>query len=425
MSLRYPCWPNLPALVARLAFIRAQRENVDVLEEFPDEVARSQWVRTWKSANYKASSLPVRDVSTYGQMPLQEFLIEFHKEVESAVPEAELHAHLRSFRESLSNSVRQFGCQSCSIKPACLLRGSSHFRDDEALSGDSACLTDLRNLFDAVRQTVHAIYNKFGGRAPTEIVVPGISHYEFKNGSNVGGFSVSGRTYRPMEIASRRTYVDLLVDSDSYSREDYFGTLYVLLHEWFCHAYSGQNPGGADRLAGDSYADGWMDYVACELLPRIIDGEFGAECQLRIPIEFSEHFSNMARTLHYGRTKASSEAISATWTYSKGASAAQRFFLLCQKIFQSEGDGLELLLRFSCSINISNISHADRGSLVSWVNVCLAKMNKRCDPTQSVSNEIIQAIKKYKEGGGWSILFDAFKLSASRFQSVRMARDVK
>lgn len=404
MLTRFPSWPLFPALVARLAFIRAQLECRKTLETLSDDKAIDQWNLTWMSANAKAKA-PTRRAKTYGPTPLQEYLYEFRKEVDLAVSSDERDLSLIPFHTSFDNCVDRVSCKSCPTKPACSLNEDTSKTDLIALSGDSACLSELRSLFETVNNAISAIYKKYSGNTIPVPIVAGIVHND-QTDLNYP-FPITGKTTRPSSLGANKTHVDLIVDANNYSQEDYFKTPYILLHEWCCHAYSGEDPGGPNKTAGDSYADGWMDYITFELLKRSIKGELGDDCKLLIPHNIAAEIISAGHLIHLLRLQHSS-APCPSWRYGLGKSAAEKLLALCNEVFRSERSGVEVLLKFSCAMNRSETPHTKRGEFVSAANLCLSAISTPESSSLQTKNTITKALKKFNRDLKWMELLEAF-----------------
>jgi len=123
-------------------------------------------------------------------------------------------------------------------------------------------------------------------------------HHDFPN-----SFYVSGLTEFGEHDNTPLSTIHLRVDADRFTFETYLACLYVLFHEFFCHAFQLIGPDPAHRGSTgpyDGYAEGWMDWAACQALRDVVCFEDGpanipldkldpyAHQQLRVADKFHE-----------------------------------------------------------------------------------------------------------------------------------------
>lgn len=128
--------------------------------------------------------------------------------------------------------------------------------------------------------------------------------------------------------------------------------LYVFLHEVTVHAYQRLGATTRETHHRDSFAEGWMDFVAEQLLN---DASFGSSAPPGVPVEWRKSHEPGLR-LCAARRAVSSVRI--------GYEAAWRVLAALTTCAGEAQRGVDLFHQLSCGLNVRHIDVNDRNSLV-------------------------------------------------------------
>jgi hypothetical protein len=146
--------------------------------------------------------------------------------------------------------------------------------------------------------------------------------------------------------------VELVLDVGNLNVETMSALLYVFLHEVTVHAY--QRIGAPKRETShlDNFAEGWMDYVAEQLLRA---AWFGSPVPPGVPVEWRKSNEPGLRLCEARRDVAGVKI---------GYEAAWRVFTALSSCAGPSERGLDLFHQLSCGLNVRQIDVNDRNSLV-------------------------------------------------------------
>lgn len=154
-----------------------------------------------------------------------------------------------------------------------------------------------------------------------------------------------------VDIHMRGSMVELSIQSEAFDRDTYDSLFYILLHECVCHAFQGcVDVTGARAALGnsDSFAEGWMDYIAHLILTQVTSGTgpFGDRWWPRLN---GEPVADMGSRIHIYRTGQSRPGLRAQYRKAKSAAAAirQAFAALLESRSRAEEKLIELSIRMN------------------------------------------------------------------------------
>lgn len=164
----------------------------------------------------------------------------------------------------LRNRRGKLNCDSCAaaagLRPCC-----GDFLDDhEIVSRAGACISRIKDTFRKVLGLAASHYSRAAAVEPGEVELT----TKFSNAEPIGVevLAFGGHhSYRDGDTPAAT--VEVSIDILSFDQASLDELPYVIAHEIFCHVF--QNIRGAPRQACAKYdilAEGWMDFVAAEML---------------------------------------------------------------------------------------------------------------------------------------------------------------
>ena len=235
--------------------------------------------------------------------------------------------------------------------------------DDSSLASThgfeaQGCLFPVRQAFDEVLGWVNEAYR---------VAVPGVVDafmVRLGTGRPPKGVPLGGLT---QPSTDRRTVTAILeINPDCLDHNAYFAVRYVLIHECFVHAYQAWPPDGREALQMDSFAEGWLDWIAFNKLKARGQGAIFTSpgpdlLRWTSVLRASEEYHNQRVGKDGDDTVVARR--------NRGQVAAIRCLALCIKLFPKHGE--ELFLRLSLELNTQVASLPLREALVSFVNDAL------------------------------------------------------
>jgi hypothetical protein len=280
---------------------------------------------------------------------VQSTFVELQQRVRVPAKEA-----LAAIVERLVDESRKLSCDACAGTPPRICKDSPS--DDRTVAEAGHCIRPIQRVFAEVLRTTSAYYAHYSSLFSSEMAslvefstsVSGDRPLSFALFCNVGG------TCRI--LADRRSRVELKVWVEEgperqvlhFGRRDYTLIPAILFHECVCHAFGGfAAPSGKrqDTLPDDPFAEGWMDWIAHEVMAEVWDGRGIVATNELHPSEQLEAL----QLLHAARLEAE-EAGPGTYRY--GKNAAERADRCFQKITGSRQEARECLYRLSFDMNL-------------------------------------------------------------------------
>jgi hypothetical protein len=220
------------------------------------------------------------------------------------------------------------------------------------------CLFPVRQAFDEVLVWVNDAYR---------VAVPGfVDAFVVRLGTgrarkdvSLGGFTLPPTT--PGTVTAI-----LEINPDCLDDDAYFAVRYVLMHECFVHAYQAWPAEGREALAMDSFAEGWLDWIAFEQLAARSDAAI-----LSSPGPNLLRWTRVLRAsqeYHNRRVRGGDNTrFAAPRKLGRLAAISCRAFFV--ELFALDGE--ELFLRLSLELNTRVASLSLRASFVAFVNYAL------------------------------------------------------
>ena len=368
--MAHVAWPHLLPLAARLRGALAALDH-----GAPTVLLNNQARRVAKRFDQLSFhdgldlNLEFRDEDDSETSPLDAFLNELHQGLlayNDARAPAAVKKLLLGYRGVFGSGICAQCAQRRGQSTGCRWTEASQDGDQQALAqGD--CIELVQELFKLSNRIAHDAYAASLGASPPQTVSFSTGFRKVKD-SHLN-LSIHGEvTEARGSVLLRQVHAGFYVEG--FGIHDYLSLLPVLFHECFVHAYCGVNVVGGKANVSKPFHDGWMDCIATWVL---ID-KLRSATPLAVPLRVHRHrdaFSKQAvelRQKRYSQELLDSAPDAEDWGY--GAEALGALEWLARKVLEARGEvpiepTLRLLLvNLSVALNVSNISHSDRASLV-------------------------------------------------------------
>jgi hypothetical protein len=179
--------------------------------------------------------------------------------------------------------------------------------------------------------------------------------------------------------------VYLTSSGSDYDWNSYLVSLYVLFHECAAHGFQSIIPTMGRKTAGDRFTEGWMDFVAFEMMRRCLSGEV-IPGQPAPSIDYPTERLEAGRILHGSRHNRNVRGASAMLrARSRSRDAAADFLRLIEQVCSSQRrpstTAWEIFLEISLWLNVqADQESADvRERFAVAVELCLCARGDKLD----------------------------------------------
>ena len=363
----------------------ADRKEIDFLEEHLFRLSTL------------ATELPSPDKD-----PLDGFVREISKHLDlasSALVTNGNRSHVDNALAVFKGATTSLDCAACSpLKPVIC---DGHWHDDRIVDGRGQCIAPLKSAFDAALSLARRYYSTHSTYFSNAIPPSVEFSTSFRNSTPHDcpvPYHVGGATEFQDVAARKFSIVKLTVVPEQFDFGTYSALLYVLVHECVCHAFEGilPFPDFVERVAtepDDGFAEGWMDWVAHEILQEALHGK-GPATDVVSKLQHLEEIGDAATKFHLSRVddqhpQQSKHAIERAF----GRDAAQRVLYLFERLPESRDQPWELFLRLSFDLNVLPHFHEIREQVVSLLELLLPK--RGAIETLSKANPLTDSFRKY------------------------------
>ena len=268
-------------------------------------------------------------------------------------------------------------CEKCCTGPSmphksCEWTEQSEATDAVAMETRADCLRPVNEIFALCRDVACREYTSVLGRPPSQTVSFSTGHTPDRD--SMLGLGLHALTDEPTRglLTDREVHLSFAVSE--FDVQDYLGTLYVLFHECFVHAYCGVSvkTGATESKA---FHEGWMDSVGTMVLNAALEVSLVASPQHPVAAYASEFLTSTKslREARYNPRGRNSPHDSIQWRV--GARALETFRRLLTLTLQESQPGMAptalattittRVIRFSVALNASDVSHERRGEFTS------------------------------------------------------------
>jgi hypothetical protein len=226
-------------------------------------------------------SLVNREIEKIDDAHLDKWLGELPELVDRALLTFSTHeptAAMREMAAEFRNRCQALSCRKCaeltSHKKICA--GSA--RDSITVTERGECMAHFKTLFAAAEEIARAYYRTYAApvldRRDVNITFSTVGSDDKPHQIPVEFFLTGDTVFQDVRH-SAASEVMLRLCIKRFDWQTYLATLYVLLHECVCHAFTGlaANRKRPSRVPYDGFAEGWMDYVVSLILDDLNRGE--------------------------------------------------------------------------------------------------------------------------------------------------------
>lgn len=374
-------WPYLPELASRLhisqaiagldfpisRFIRDHESN-SVLAAIPAVIAgqrpADEIYRT-KQLNEPEGYAPIS--SHFSEISATLNRREGHRADKSEKAKQILETVLKSLDYEPCHSC----CQPHSL-PVCQWTESTAERDLLALRDRGRCVAPATEMFRFALGIAVDAYEPFViAGAPLisqHMYIGRLTQRSSDLDASVAGWT---RQHRIGEITE--SIVGARIWEQEFTVTDFMVLLYVMVHECVAHAYCGVQVDDTESTASIAFQEGWMDEVAALLLEDVLTSDVESlqgSGRARYGLQFLNEMAK-ARSSRLKLLRPNSSKDASIWI--EGIEAFRALLMAFEAILQRDQRGNSFNLAranavdLSLKINISSITHAQRGHFVSKI----------------------------------------------------------
>ncbi|MDR4469538.1 MAG: hypothetical protein MRJ68_14790 [Nitrospira sp.] len=341
------------ALSGRRLFIEAA---ASVRERFleQDSSAYEDLQRDILSRAYKDAELSPNHI------PLDIFLDNFCCELEYRA-EPDLRKPYGSLIEAIVQGMKrragEICCNTCSPFRPKICNGGDE--DQHIVDSGGLCIESFRKMFKLSLDVTAKYYNDLG-HVPNTCHPEVVLHTRFTEripNDIPGGFFVNGITSFGITNTGRlRSEICLELCVRRFDWNTYLVLPYVMFHECISHAFYGISFGRRREITkpDDVFAEGWMDFVACEIMTEVLKGvsTLGIQQTLVFPsdhlltgVRYHSNRSNINNALDINESQyAIHRAI--------GKDAADKVCYLIERLSESPQQAWRKFLNLSFNLNV-------------------------------------------------------------------------
>jgi len=307
--------------------------------------------------------------------------------------------HVENALAAFGRAMTNLDCAACSPLKPVICDGQWH--DDKIVDAGGQCVAPIKAAFQVALSLARRYYSTystyFGNAIPPSIEFSTSFRSSTPHDCPVP-YHVGGATEFQDVAARRLSVVKLTLVPEQFDFGTYTAVLYVLVHECLCHAFEGilAFPDFVERVAAepdDGFAEGWMDWVAHEVLQEALRGK-GPAADIVSKLPHLDEIADAATKFHLSRVddqhpQPSKHAIERAF----GRDAAQRVFYLLERLPESREQPWEMFLRLSFDLNMLPHFHEIREQFVSLLELLLAK--RGAIETLSKANSLTVSFRNY------------------------------
>ena len=260
------------------------------------------------------------------------------------------------------------------------------------MAGRGLCIDSVKKLYALATDIAHTAY----GAPPPYPVFFSSGHLGDRPEPHL---SIAGLTDEQKRAPGGfERHVHLSVCTKDYDHENYFFTLYVLFHEWFCHVYCGVSISSNTSWRSDAFSEGWMDWLGAQILCNALSSH-SRVAQLKLAArEFQAHTVRLSTLRRASKRRGSSKAAATATT---GESAAARLQELFVSHFADRLDGSAHFVSFSVGLNASNAPDELREGLVLGCNVLFSHAVRPEDTARLAPRHLLNFLDRYVATAKW------------------------
>jgi len=369
------------ALAARVAFETAVHRARKQLKHEADV----------KALNAARRLLDAKSCNVIESGQNDESLTSFLNRLVAAFQDERGLALVKTIAAKFEEECAQRRCEACQGGHFC----DGTTRDDGAVDKGGLCIREIKQLFLIAQRLARNLYLRHCPELSeamlpevTFATAPATSRNDFFGGI----YAVGGVTGWRNESQLREPTIGLVVHPASFDWPSYLATLYVLCHEWVCHAYQSLLIDTQPMIhePSDAFCEGWMDVLAYHALRRWMRSP-DPEMDVPYPAAATS-FLEEALRYHSARVSQSSSLDYAGLRRAEGKEAVENLAWYIEARTDAE-TSWRLVMRLSTSINVRTGPSIRRNDFVSAV--AAGCPGPHCTEAASTNPLICRAIDEY------------------------------
>jgi hypothetical protein len=358
------------ALYARLVYLEANRSQAVAIIEAGAEPSLNLLTET-------VFTLTEQEMLTSNNaVPLDSFVQQFSLSLNTQA-QTMLNHHLpllHPILETVNERSDGICCRTCSGQDD-VCKGDD--QDDLLVSQPGHCILPLYNMFEEARASAIDYYSRYGTLVQSNSlpeITFSTAFCDEKPHDDPIACNVTGETTYPTNNGHNVSQVEINLCIKNLNWETYMAVPYVLFHEAICHTFQDIVPRQPRRLGSepkDRFAEGWMDFVACEIMKRVLSN--GSRIN-GTDLRFRSEQINIGTQFHHVRTNhdldnRSVYAVSRAF----GKEVADKILYLLERLPQedfpaSHPNAWDVFLRLSFDLNMLHMKYYDRMRLLALLH---------------------------------------------------------
>lgn len=386
MSLFIPCHLRLKerkALAARTIFYEMTERHWPDYATDDDEGLRANFLR-----------VADEELKRESDCRLDEWLVSIVKDVEAGVKafkHGQLSPKVTKAIGDLHSSVSSISCIRCGKDKVC----NSGHADDHIVSNGGDCIATFKSLYNFAREVTLAYYERysllFRGTIKPEAVFSTRFHLDGRPHDIPSPVFVGGVTSYVERGQSAYSEVALVFHIPGFDWKSMLTTLYVLLHEFACHAYSAIYPNGPlgrrDPVEYDTFSEGWMDRVVSVVVDDLAQRQ-GPASTFDMPAELPRFLAEAREFQKIRKDCRRSDRSKTASLIASGYRAAKAVEAVFKRFSDRDDVARDLFLEMSFGYNVLNNAVRERNAMVNKLAERLRELDSR--PYRKCAQVLVQ-----------------------------------
>jgi hypothetical protein len=355
-------WPHLAKLALKLRAITVQLNQGYPLQQL---LADQDTLSLFKTlANFGDGVIESRQNATTLNQPLLEErffsiadLLQQHH-----APFSGHNQIAPQLMQSLYSSLKQQTCSACAPRSPCQWNKTSRITDNANLNSSGLCISPLKEMFDYAIEVSKIFYNS---ACPAEISWSTSHMHEGNKELNIAiAATTSDMKIRQDGVFERNIRISFYLDD--FDIGDYLACLYAIFHEVFVHGWCGIAIDSATSTLSEDFHDGWMDWIAVDILQDFLENSWGT---FQLINAYNNFFKRRTGDINSYRMDGFRQPRTPSiWKWLSGVQAAGTLRHIFGKAIGSNPYAHQLFLCFSMELNRSDVPDDIRSNLVNKIN---------------------------------------------------------
>jgi hypothetical protein len=292
-------------LAARLVQIEA---SLPLEREFREKRAGTEYEELdYELPNYwnKTQAEPLKHNSVPLDVSVSELISRLDASARTKL-EGDFPELLTDLQTAIKRRASHISCERCSPLHPRICDGGGD--DDEITSRGGVCIAPLKKMFDLALLVSRAYYTHYGTLL-NEDTAPEVVFSTHPSPSKPHDlpvdYFINGAVWYEDQPDRNRSRVEFILPAELFDRPTYLSALYIPFHECIAHAFHALTPKVERRKEANPdnrFEEGWMDWVASQVLRETIDRE-GLAATLQYDLPHSHKRRDETQFFHLARVK--------------------------------------------------------------------------------------------------------------------------